>query len=296
MDCLEVKKHSNPYIDGEIEDSQASLIGSHVTSCPICKTEFRGLKRTISALKSLPEVEIPHNFLVRINDKIDAPSHIILKIKEFFASQRFRYAFAFTMSVLILSVAVFKHYNEGFGIQPEAELAMADMSAVPPEKTPVITEKFKPPAKPPVTLVGRTVGEVIAPPSTSPLYVSRVKPVFTTPKPVSSMGGSGKGMVKIYTVPKNPGGFIAKMPDIVMAIMGSKASRITPDIITLVNLGGGKIISYNSNIINIAMPTSKVHWMITNLEEFGDIESTQGIGEGPTGKWALMQIILIPTR
>jgi len=70
MNCNQIKKLINPYIDQILQAETAQQVEEHLKSCPICREEYQRLKKMITYLNSLSEVNAPKNFNQNIMAKI----------------------------------------------------------------------------------------------------------------------------------------------------------------------------------------------------------------------------------
>lgn len=70
MDCSEVRKYLDQYIDKELEDDMFADIRKHISSCAGCKSELAGLRKYRKTLSSLEFVKAPSDFLESVNTRI----------------------------------------------------------------------------------------------------------------------------------------------------------------------------------------------------------------------------------
>ena len=50
------------YIDGQVDNSEASRVELHLGQCEDCRVELESLRATVGLLQSLPELELPRSF------------------------------------------------------------------------------------------------------------------------------------------------------------------------------------------------------------------------------------------
>lgn len=62
MRCHDICEKLSAYIDGMLEQSDASLVEQHLKSCPACQMEYDDLLATVELVKNLPPVEPPPGF------------------------------------------------------------------------------------------------------------------------------------------------------------------------------------------------------------------------------------------
>jgi anti-sigma factor RsiW len=59
-----VDERLSEYIDGRLAPAEAVRFEAHVADCADCADELSGMRRAISALKTLPEVDVPRSFAI----------------------------------------------------------------------------------------------------------------------------------------------------------------------------------------------------------------------------------------
>ena len=72
MRCHDICENLSAYIDGMLEQSDASLVEQHLESCPGCKAEYDDLLATIELVRDLPEVELPPSFRDELKKRLIA--------------------------------------------------------------------------------------------------------------------------------------------------------------------------------------------------------------------------------
>ena len=70
MNCKEIKKLLNPYIDKTIDADMSKQIDEHLKSCSTCREEYLKLNNIISAVNSLSLQPAPENLTESIMTKI----------------------------------------------------------------------------------------------------------------------------------------------------------------------------------------------------------------------------------
>ena len=70
MNCKEIKKMLNPYIDKTLDVNMATQIDEHLKSCPSCNKEYQSLKEVIVSLNSLLTQPAPADFTQNLMAKI----------------------------------------------------------------------------------------------------------------------------------------------------------------------------------------------------------------------------------
>ena len=70
MNCQEIKKLLNPYIDKTLDTATAQQVEVHLKSCPACNKEYQSLKEIITSLNSLSTQPAPVDFTQNLMTKI----------------------------------------------------------------------------------------------------------------------------------------------------------------------------------------------------------------------------------
>ena len=70
MNCKEIKKILNPYIDKALDADISQQINEHLKSCPSCNKEYQNLKEVIASLNSLSTQPAPADFTQSLMTKI----------------------------------------------------------------------------------------------------------------------------------------------------------------------------------------------------------------------------------
>jgi hypothetical protein len=74
MDCSEIKKFLDQYIDNYLSSEQSAAVKRHLVSCRDCSAELALLKKYRKEMASLKEVKAPADFLQQLNLRIDKQS------------------------------------------------------------------------------------------------------------------------------------------------------------------------------------------------------------------------------
>jgi hypothetical protein len=70
MNCKEIKKLLNPYIDKTLDADMSKQIDEHLKSCLYCNKEYQSLKEVIASLNSLSTQPAPADFTQNLMTKI----------------------------------------------------------------------------------------------------------------------------------------------------------------------------------------------------------------------------------
>jgi anti-sigma factor RsiW len=62
MDCVEIRKRLDAWLDGELPAPEAQRIGDHIKRCPVCRLEAQGHRQLMDLLDHLPPLAAPAAF------------------------------------------------------------------------------------------------------------------------------------------------------------------------------------------------------------------------------------------
>ena len=112
MNCHEVKELSSAYLDQKLAPSQISSFEKHLNVCASCREEVEGLRKTISLIGSLDEIETSPNFLVKLNAKLDRKKGIGGRIWDwFFEPFKLKVPLQVTALLLVSITAFYIYYR-----------------------------------------------------------------------------------------------------------------------------------------------------------------------------------------
>lgn len=69
----EIEEKLSEYLSNELSSNEKARIEQHLAECSSCKEELEALKITISAVKNLSRIEAPSDLLVNVREKIEKP-------------------------------------------------------------------------------------------------------------------------------------------------------------------------------------------------------------------------------
>lgn len=74
MNCKEIREYFPAYIDGDAGDEVAVRIRTHLKDCEACGAELERLREVVEGLRSMEELDVPPDFLVKVREKIEKGS------------------------------------------------------------------------------------------------------------------------------------------------------------------------------------------------------------------------------
>lgn len=111
MNCQEVRQLSSDYLDQRLTPSELSSLEEHLKLCSGCRHEVEALRRTISLIGSLDEIETSPDFLVKVHRKIDRKGKGKRVWAWFFKPVKLKVPLE-VMAILFLGIVAFRLYQE----------------------------------------------------------------------------------------------------------------------------------------------------------------------------------------
>src|SRR2546428_5069669 len=71
MSCDEVRELLIDELDGTLPAERAAAVAAHLRECGACREELEALREAEAAVRLLPRVAAPPDFLARVNARID---------------------------------------------------------------------------------------------------------------------------------------------------------------------------------------------------------------------------------
>ena len=71
-ECRELREMSSDYLDGDLQESLAVRVGSHLDKCGPCRSFVNALRTTIELLRDMPKHQAPAGFSQRVVESLRA--------------------------------------------------------------------------------------------------------------------------------------------------------------------------------------------------------------------------------
>ena len=75
MQCDEVKTLLSGYLDGELDESQRKLVGQHLETCEVCRSEYEKLRKLVEVTSEMrfkePAKEVWDNYWSRVYNRLE---------------------------------------------------------------------------------------------------------------------------------------------------------------------------------------------------------------------------------
>lgn len=286
MNCNEIKELCSDYLDCCLGDKQ-EVFELHLMQCPTCKREIEQLRKILATLRCMKEVEVPPDFLSRLNERIDREGrgfvHRIFSLS-FPRNMNKLVAMAASVVLILLGTLFIANQNTphekgafvtasatqtamqspsrlspSFNEEPIAKKSSIDMSTLLPSQPPARTRYSDSPATP-VAVRSATGGftEVVSPAS-----------ALTPTK--------------------------APYVDAIIIIRATNPSAVTDNVRRVTQKANGNYLDYSENITFTQIPIQLAEPYLQALDSMGSLEIIPGpIDRGlPT---ALFQVIVLPSR
>ena len=138
MNCKEIKKLLQLYIDDALTFGEKQQVEQHLEECSACRTELKSLSASVKLIKSLPEVSTPSNFTENLMAKISREEIQIqstwmdrLKKQVTIPQLSFRFAGAAAITAIFVFLAFTFLFNfSGLPGQPNQKEAVAQQVEV----------------------------------------------------------------------------------------------------------------------------------------------------------------------
>lgn len=70
MQCNEISGLMMKYLDGDISETELKALEKHNLSCISCNNEFEALKKAVSLVEALPDIDPPYDFEAKVMERI----------------------------------------------------------------------------------------------------------------------------------------------------------------------------------------------------------------------------------
>ena len=73
--CLEVRKHSSRYMEGDLPPSRLQMFRDHIANCRLCQSFIDNLASVVNMLSNLPRVQSPPTLKQSIIEAVKEQEH-----------------------------------------------------------------------------------------------------------------------------------------------------------------------------------------------------------------------------
>ena len=112
MKCSECRENLSVYIDGELPEAEQHDIALHVRDCPDCAAVLERMRRAVHALSCMPQEAPPPDFMVRLNERLDAEDLRRSRRPWFFLNWPYLLPGAATIAVACLAIVLVSRFME----------------------------------------------------------------------------------------------------------------------------------------------------------------------------------------
>lgn len=288
MNCVELKDKYSDYIDCCLGECQGE-VEAHLAVCPDCKKELGRLRKMVGALNCLPQVDVSPQFVVRLNERLDAcQKGWVARLTESLAAGFPSRALAMAATVALVALSVF-YLNSHLSPIPGAEGGIA--LKAPSHTTVIKPVEVKPAESPFVAVRPHSETGPVHSVALSSSQVIAEGPVVSVSQPESVQISDTIDVGSPRA--RNPN----KVPyvDKVVLLRSSNPSVTAAQVRRAAASFSADHLDYSEKIIIVKVPIYSADLFLQALETMGSTEVTTGpIEQGlPT---ALFQVIVIPNR
>lgn len=103
MNCTDCQDKFSETLDNDTPSGMTTAFKAHLASCSSCASAFNGFKKAVLTLQALPKQQVPADFLIGINEKLDRGT--FAKLKKWFAFMgQHKLTASATMATVIVGV------------------------------------------------------------------------------------------------------------------------------------------------------------------------------------------------
>jgi hypothetical protein len=118
MNCKEVDERLSDYLDGTLGEAPLREVEAHLSSCARCLENSKELSKTINAVGSLPEVDVPPGFSERVMARVREEAEKEPLWERLFLPVRIKIPLHATALLVVIGLAVYL-YEANLPVQRE---------------------------------------------------------------------------------------------------------------------------------------------------------------------------------
>lgn len=286
MNCNEIREFCSDYLDCCLGDKQ-EVFELHLMQCPACKSNIEQMRKILAALRCLKEINVPADFIVRLNERIDQEKGSAIKrflSATFLHSANKMVAIAATIIFVLLGALFIANQNASHETETLASISTNTTSRRLSSGAPSLHAEGPSPQR---TGVEMTALAPSQPPARTPRSNT-----FSTPVAIKSSIGE---TVDVANLPSPLTPTKALYVDAVVFLKTTNPSTVADSVRRLTQRANGNYLDYSETIIFVQIPVQIAEPYLQALDSLGSLEITAGpIDRGlPT---LLFQVIVLPSR
>jgi len=127
MECEDVRKRLESFLDGEVEEAERTAIQGHLAACPECGRAFRQLKKLTGVLQSWKAAEPPADLYDRLKPGLESRESWWRKYLTPAFAGKAALRFAGAAAVVFITLAVSRHFQKPAAVPTDDNLATINL-------------------------------------------------------------------------------------------------------------------------------------------------------------------------
>ena len=123
MECEDIRKHLESFLDGEVEEADRTAIQGHLAKCPECARAFRQSKRLAGVLQSWKVAEPPEDLYDRLKSGLESRESWWRRALTPAFAAKAALRFAEVAAIVIITLAVSRYIQKPAPAPPDDDLA-----------------------------------------------------------------------------------------------------------------------------------------------------------------------------
>jgi len=127
MECEDIRKHLESFLDGEVEEAERTAIQGHLAKCPECAHAFRQLKKLPGVLQSWKTEELPQGLYERLQAGLESRESWWKKVLTPAFAVKAALRFAEIAAVVFITLAVSRYFQKPAVAPQDDDLATINL-------------------------------------------------------------------------------------------------------------------------------------------------------------------------
>jgi hypothetical protein len=127
MECEDIRKQLEAFLDGEVEEVERTAIQGHLAKCPECARAFRQLKKLPGLLQTWKAAEPPRDLYDRLKPGLESRESWWRRYLTPAFSGKAALRFAEVAAVVFITLAVSHYFQKPAPARPEEDLATINL-------------------------------------------------------------------------------------------------------------------------------------------------------------------------
>jgi len=127
MECEDIRKHLESFLDDEVEEAERTAIQGHLATCSECARAFRQSKRLAGVLQSWKAAEPPEDLYDRLKSGLESRESWWRRALTPAFAAKAALRFAEVAAVVFITLAVSRHFQKPAAAPPDDDLATINL-------------------------------------------------------------------------------------------------------------------------------------------------------------------------